>query len=79
MLSGTLCGRRVPALSAPRKYRPQPAVQRDDDIASHIGDQFDMRLCQRAKPTVVEQDALAIRRIARPAFPDQIGPVLQLG
>ena len=42
-----------------------------------VGDQFDVRFGQCPEPVVVEQNALAIGRIGRHAFFDQVGAVLQ--
>ena len=62
---------------------PQLAVGRNDAIASEtvdgIGDQFDIRLGQRFEPAIIQQDALAVGRVGRHAFLDQVGPVFQLG
>ena len=63
--------------------RTKFAVRCDDALARKIidpvGDQFDVRFCQGLEPVVVEQDALAIGRIGRHAFLDQVWTVLQFG
>src|SRR3954452_1638583 len=55
---------------------PQFAVRRNDAIAGEmvdlVSDQLDVRLCESFEPSVVEQNALAIRRIGGHAFFDQI-------
>jgi hypothetical protein len=41
-----------------------------------VGDQLDIRLGECPEPAIVEQDALAVGRIARDAFFDQVGTIL---
>ena len=60
---------------------PQFAVRRYDafggKMIDRVGDKLNVRLRQRPEPIVVEQDPLAVRRIGRHAFFDQVGTILQ--
>ena len=49
------------------------------ETVDRVGDQFDIRLGQRPEPAIVEQDALAVGRVGRHAFLDQVGAILQFG